>query len=869
MTGLQQLGATALQGWTDMTQKRAAPLLAALFVLVAVAMQYTAGNLKMNTDTEDMLSATLPWRQLDQQYEALFPQYDNNILVVLSADTPDQALDAAALLHRRLQTEQALFDSVYYPKALPNFRESGLLYLAPQALQALADELAAAQPLLARLSRDLSLRGLFETLAEALTAPAEAGVAMELTPALEQVNAAIAALAEPGVRRVSWQQLISGAAAEAGAVYREFILLQPRLDYGDLFPASAAIDRLWALYEELGLANSPGARLHLTGGVMLAHEELQSVTRGAATTAGLALCMVTIMLLLGLGSLRLTLVTVVSLVAGLALTAAFATLTVGRLNLISVAFAALYIGLGVDFAIHYCLRYRECLLSGVDNRTALNNTSKQVGGSLFLCAVSTAVGFFAFTFTDYTGVAELGWISGFGMFISFAVTLTALPALLALFPLRERRRQATFMPAWLAALPGRYSGRILLLTVLSAGAAALALDRMHFDHNPLNLQAQEGAALKTFRQLLADEALSPWTGIMVAADATEAAAYQRLFEHSERVADTRQAQDFIPTEQEAKLALIDELALLLGGLSAPENGDLPALEPGQRLRAAQDFADSLRQLRHPAPVAHALQQNLARLLEESPAVRAEKLLRLEQSILASLPGRLTELADSLNARPVSLANLPPELRARWVSADGQRRIEIYPREDLQNNTALRDFVRAVQAVSPRVIGAPVINLEASDAVAAAFRQAFLYAFVVITLMLLLLLPHKRDVALVLTPLLTAALLTAGLSVPLGIPLNFANIIALPLLLGIGVDSGIHIMRRYRAEQSRVEQLMAGSSARAVLVSALTTMVGIGNLCASPHAGTASLGMLLTLGIGVTLICMLVALPAVLVRLPRR
>ena len=182
---------------------------------------------------------------------------------------------------------------------------------------------------------------------------------------------------------------------------------------------------------------------------------------------------------------------------------------------------------------------------------------------------------------------------------------------------------------------------------------------------------------------------------------------------------------------------------------------------------------------------------------------------------------------------------------------------------MQDAAALREFVREVQSVTPEVTGAPVINLEASDAVAAAFGQAFLYAFIAITLALYLLLARKRDVLLVLAPLLAAAVITGGAGALAGMPLNFANVIALPLLLGIGVDSGIHVIHRFRTDLPDGKNILATSSARAVLVSSLTTMGGVGNLALSPHAGTASLGLLLTLGIGVTLACMLLVLPALL------
>ena len=881
---MQQFALSILTKWIRFVQKAGVVVLAVVFALTFLAFRYTADNLKMNTDTEDMLSTELAWRKLDKEYEELFPQYDDNILIVVEAGTPDQALDAAGLLYQRLQQEQALFNRVYYPNGLPVFRESGLLYLDTGELQDLSDNLAGIQPFLAKLIRDPSFRGLFGVLSDAIDA-LEDGEEIDIAPVLTQINAAVAALDDDEPFRVSWQQLMSGEnrntdtqgdTTPAGdnhgeTTYREFIILQPKLDFGGFFPATQAIDRIHGIYEDLDIASSPGADIHLTGNVVLAHEELQSVMKGAETAVFLALCLVTIIMLLGLGSAKLALVTIISLVTGLVFTAAFATVTVGRLNLISVAFAVLYIGLGVDAAIHYCLRYKEYLTAGENSRTALNNTSTSIGGSLFLCAASTAIGFFAFIPTDYTGVAELGWISGFGMMISFVVTLTVIPALLALAPLKlgpdknspPEDRAGRYR---LIDLPTAHAGKILGVTAVLVIASALLLTNLRFDHNPLNLHDQDGAALNTFRRLLADNSLSPWTSVMIAADAAEAARYEALFAGSDLVEQTRSVADFIPGDQEEKLSVIDEMSLLLGDLSG---GDPAAAgsDPAARAAAVSAFREKLQETRlADDPVIPALRANLSRLLEESdPAVRADKLARLEHSVLASLPGRLDALTASLNADFISLENLPPDLRQRWVSADGQRRIEIYPEKDMQDNVALREFVRGIQAISPRVVGSPVLNLEASDAVAKAFRQAFLYAFIVITLMLLILLARKRDVLLVLIPLLTAAIITGGISVLAGIPLNFANVIALPLLLGIGVDSGIHIIHRFRTDLPAGTNILATSSARAVIVSCLTTMGGIGNLALTPHAGTASMGMLLTLGIGITLVCMLVVLPALLTR----
>ena len=585
---LKQLSSTLLLNWIRLVRSYAPVVLVAAFALAFFAVRYTAHNISMNTDTEHMLSAELAWRKLDQEYERLFPQYDNNILIVLEAATPDQARDAAALLYGRLQAERDLFEFVYYPNALPVFRESGLLYLDSAELQDLSDNLAGVQPFLARLARDPTLRGLFDVLGDALEA-ADDGDEVDIEPVLARINAALEALRDGRPYRLSWQELMSGdegddyrvgdggrddagdsgqAGRGAGdARYREFILTQPKLDYAGFFPATPAIGSIRGAYDELGIAASPGAELRLTGATMLAHEEMLSVMKGTETAILLALCLVTVIMVTGLSSLKLALVTVISLVTGLAYTAAFAILTVGELNLISVAFAVLYIGLGVDFAIHYCLRYREHLIDGADRGAALDQTSVNIGGSLFLCAVSTAIGFFAFIPTDYTGVAELGWISGFGMFISFAVTITVIPALLSLLPYAPGASPGKGAGAGGARLVERHAGKVLGATACLALVSAVVLGGLRFDHNPLNLHAQDGAALTTYRELLADNDLTPWTAIMIAADAEQAEGYRAALSRSGLVDKVVTVADFIPAGQDEKLFIIDEMGLLLGDLA--------------------------------------------------------------------------------------------------------------------------------------------------------------------------------------------------------------------------------------------------------------------------------------------------------------
>jgi len=272
----------------------------------------------------------------------------------------------------------------------------------------------------------------------------------------------------------------------------------------------------------------------------------------------------------------------------------------------------------------------------------------------------------------------------------------------------------------------------------------------------------------------------------------------------------------------------------------------------------------IRQIPHTADLLNNLESFVKQYSQFNKQKRKSFFMTLEHSLLDSLPGRLDSLAASLEADTVDKSSLPSDLSSRWVGLNGRYLLEISPVENLKDNDALERFVEQLQSKFPNVIGSPVVSVEAGHAVVSAFKQAFMTALIVILLLLFILLDSRRDALLIMIPLLMAALLTAGTSLLFSIPLNFANIIALPLLLGIGVDSGIHILHRFRTAPPKNGIILATSSARAVLVSALTTIVSIGNLAFSSHLGTASMGKLLTIGISMTLLCTLIILPSLLV-----
>ena len=878
---LRQLFGRALLVWINTVQRYKVMTLLLCLIAVCVSIEYTINNLGMNTDTEDMLSPELDWRKLDKEVSDEFPQFSNNILVVIEAPTPDQAMDAADSLYKKLKQETTLFKSVFSFRSLPFFKKSSLLYLDTDELQDVSDRLAEIQPFLSRLTEDQNIRGLFTMLDEAITAKLD-GEEIELTPLIKRTNESFAALAANQPYQLSWHSLMAGEDLDK-EIYREFIFLQPELNYSDLFPAEAALEKIRTIGKELGIKEENSLRLRLSGSAALSHEELQSVMAGTELSIILALCLVTVILVVGLGSFWLVLATIITLISGLIITAGWATLTVGELNLISVAFAVLYIGLGVDFAIHFCLRFREHLSNNSDRTLALCETSKSCGSSLFICAVTTAIGFYAFMPTDYDGIAELGWISGSGMFISFFITMTLLPALLGLLPYKPRSRSMVEVETQtgnhqsnhhnpensLLAFPVTHARSIKIISLIVAITLIWTVPKISFDHNTLNLQNPDNESVKTYLDLLADSESSPWTTEILVDNENEANSLEAQLKTLPLVNDVTWLNNFIPDEQEDKLIIIEEMDLLLSGMNL--KSDLAGPTDDERLVAINNLISliiSNPKIIHQIPHAADLLNNLESFVKQYSQFNKQKrksfFMTLEHSLLDSLPGRLDSLAASLEADTVDKSSLPSDLSSRWVGLNGRYLLEISPVENLKDNDALERFVEQLQSKFPNVIGSPVVSVEAGHAVVSAFKQAFMTALIVILFLLFILLDSRRDALLIMIPLLMAALLTAGTSLLFSIPLNFANIIALPLLLGIGVDSGIHILHRFRTAPPENGIILATSSARAVLVSALTTIVSIGNLAFSSHLGTASMGKLLTIGISMTLLCTLIILPSLLV-----
>lgn len=863
-------------GWSSFCYRYGAGVLIASLLAAIGCGVYVSQNLGLNTDTTDMLSEHLPFRVNMKRYKETFPQDVDTLLIVLDAPTPEQAHSAAGRLAEELKKDSTHFHDVYAPNADDFFTRNGLLYESIPELQRITDRVAAAQPLMAYIATDPTLRAFADVLTGAV-GELRKGRSLELQPVLSGTSATLDARLSGAPRALSWQVLFSGDAQKRQ--YRELIIIKPSLDYTQLQPAEQSIAAVHAAARQVGIDGDSPVQLRITGEVALAEEELNSSLSGMEFAGIITFFMVWGVLYFAMRTGALIFNVLICLGMGLLLTAAFATLAVGHLNLISIAFAVLYIGLGADFAIHFLLRYREVLEGGAAPAKALHMSGGEAGAALTACTITNAIGFYAFMPTDYSGVAELGIISGTGMIISLMVTLTLSPALLRYLPGRGPVKPLTKGSVGKVLEWSLKSHKATYVATLLAAVGALAiLPQVRFDYNLLNMQDQRGEAIKTFRELLAEPDHSPWHAISLVPDRKEARRLAQQLAKLPEVDRVVTLLDFVPENQHEKLPLIEDMALTMGPITpskkpSVKEDDAAAFQQREQLNALADELDRFIAERpdHPASMdVRTLKSSLVRLFDRLDTANVNERNRLlsavEDDLLATLPSALQKLGTATEAVPFGEQELPASLRERWHSRLGEYRLAIYPSEDLNDNESLRRFVRSVQKVAPSATGAPMVSLEAGEAVVRAFVQAFLLALVGIIVALLILLRSVKYAMLVLLPLLLSSLFTAAFTILLNVPFNFANIIALPLLLGLGIDSSLHMVHRSLNNVLVSEILIHTSTARAIFYSALTALVDFASLMFSPHQGTASMGIMLTVGLAFTLICTLLILP-VLLRVP--
>ena len=830
-------------------------------LLAALAAMFAVTHFAMTSDTDGLISQKLAWRQREAAFNRLFSPEGDQIVTVIDGATPELAERAAADLTAKLEARPDLFKFVSRPDAGPYFAKEGLLFEDAGEVKSQMDQLVKAQPFLGPLAADPTLRGLARTFSTILQGVGSGDATLtDLDRPIAALSTTLDELRADKPAVFSWRSLISGKPAEPRAL-RRIVLASPVLNFSELLSGAGPSDFIRKATRDAKFDPAHGVTVRLTGPVPLQDEEFATLADRAALIGALAGAAILIMLWMAVRSARLIAAIVITTLIGLVCAAASGLAIFHRFNVISVAFIPLFVGLGIDFGIQFSVRFRTEFAAGGELREALIAAGRGMGRSLTLAATAIAVGFLAFAPTAYVGVSQLGVIAGLGMFIALGLNLSVLPALIRIFgaPTRPAPDETDFLERLDAVILG--NRRLVIGIALGAAAiCAASLPWLRFDFNTLHLKSAKVESVATLLDLMKDPDQSPNTVEIIAPSLSAADALARKLERLPQVAQARTLSSFIPEDQAPKVAAIGDAAMLLD-LTLDPLVTAPAPSDAETVAALTKTAADLRaaaKIETPERSQAALK--LAGNLEWLAAAPAPTRDRAAEVLMPGLTTVLDQTRTALAAGPASLADLPPELSRDWLAPDGRARVSVVPKGDGNDTGVLNRFIDAVQKVAPGATGPAAEVREGGRAVAGAFAEAGVLSFIAITALLYGVLRRTRHVAITMAPIVLTGLLTLGSCVAIGQPRNFANIIALPLLFGIGVAFHIYFVLAWRGGG---EHLLQSSLTRAVFFSALATATGFGSLWASSHPGTASMGKLLMISLIWTLVSALLFQPALM------
>ncbi|MCS6851152.1 MAG: MMPL family transporter [Gemmataceae bacterium] len=882
--------------------------------LAALSTYAAHTRLEYQSNRDNMAGAHKDYQQRWQKYLAEFGDDDDIVAVVQGNDRArmEEALEAIAAAVRQ---HPERLDRLFYKVDLRELRNRALLYLPTDQIQSIQANLKSMGLLLefGPVSwRTLSLMSLLREARHRAGAivpgrPLSAGDDQFFTQLVSISRSAAATVADPAAYRNPWGSLMPRPPEQkeekdmlaepqyffSGDGSLAFLLVRPIKVPGSLAAAQPSVELMRRILAEVR-PRFPDLELGLTGMPVLETDETIAAETDSRRAALLAIGGVSLLFLLVYRSVYYPLLTVATLLVGTAWAMGWVTLTVGHLNILSATFAAMLIGMG-DYGVLWVMRYEEARRCGMEVAEALRHTAGRVAVGNLTAATTTAVAFFAAMFADFQAVAELGFIAGCGVLLCAFACFTILPAILMV---ADRRSLATAeaTPAscgilrsplfrfgtsldrgWLPSLVSRPAWVV-------GGAAALALLvgafglRVRYDYNLLHLQAQDLESVQWEMKLVERTAGASWHGLSYCASADEALARKARFEQLPQVSRVVEVASLVPAEQPRKLPMLRDIQQRLRRL--PERG---TIVPHPRPNSAELKAELNCLLGTLQPLADASSDRLLQELRQSlrvlydclvnapvVAVAEERLQSFDEWLARDLADDLHRLRDVSTPAPIAVTDLPAALRERFISPNGSWLLRVFGKNCLWDFQPLEEFVRALQTVDPEATGKPFTTVEGLRQMREGFQWAGLYAFVAIVLVLGADYRSLRMVLLALVPLALGLVVSLGIMGIFNLPLNPANMIALPLILGVGVDNGVHVLHDYLLRRAEGRRTISCPIGRGVLVKALTTMIGFGMLMICRQRGLVGLGLILTLGVGCCMVAALVFLPSVLYPLaPRR
>jgi len=839
--------------WANGVTARPVLVVLVCVLLAGVSVAYAARWLAFRSDRSELVDPSLDFQKRYADFRARFPRWDDAVIVVdtASARTPAEgeayiaALESRLVADERFSAVSAGFTDDEAPPGL--ILTEPLERVAAHVQQMKRATVVITSPTLDSLLR-LSLLG---------AASADNERSAQLKALLER-----AASAARGER--------DGVLALGGGVHRFVrpggslvtVLVALRHKATD----SERIDSIRALREHLDALRSEPmfavVQAGITGIPVLEADETAQSTRDGTQAGVLSLLAIVALMLVAYRGVVIPLLATASLLIGVAWAFAWATIAVGHLQLLSVTFATMLLGLGIDVAIHIIARVELVHPSHDDMRETIARVFRGVGPGIVTATLTVAVGAGAMALTPFSGVAEMGIIAAGGIALCTVAIMSTLPAMLMLLKDPARRLRARvggeskpFLGRLGAAMHSH--PRIIVAVACLLGLASLWGARsVGYDTDLQNLMPTGSESVHWQRRLEQDDARSVWHAVVLAKDSAEARELSLRLLALPEVGEVGGAGMLFQSGRD--LVLKRRLLESLPGdeFYKSELGETPEPRPDLLRKVCVSLGEAYKKA----------DSSLASAADTLAGLPDESLL-LAMNVYENNRERLASTLLSLrDAAPVPPEQLPKALKDTMIAPDGSLLLRVYPKETaggVLSSERLGPFARAVLGAVPNATGPTVQIFESTRLITAAYRDAALYALVAIVLVLLIDFRHLGDAACALIPVLLGAALLLGTMDAAGIALNLANLIVMPLIVGIGVGCGVHAVRRWRLQPSDPPPGLAGGSGRAVTLTTLTTVIGFATLILGEHRGIRSLGLVMSLGLVLVWAVTIFVLPAVL------
>jgi uncharacterized protein len=865
-------------------------------ILAGLSIWVTGEKLTFKTGRGDLVAKGLPYVKIYEEYRDQFEDLEG-MVIVAESESPEKMAEFAETLAAKLKVRPDLFSQVIYKFDTSYFRSRFLLYLDPPDLESLQTKLEEHQdfiesvnaipglnPLLNEINREIS-SGMVDSLMTGFLGGDDAekeekkNDENDLNLLIRIIKEMNRSLEKNYHYQSPWQSLFKSgeeSLREKGYLVSNnekllFILAVPNEDKTSFTGYKDSVYSARKLIAEVK-KDFPSISVGLTGEDVISTDEMITTQKDVELASKIALGGVALLFIIAFKGIVKPLLAVFSLLIALAWSLGFTSLTVGHLNILSVVFTTILIGLGIDFGIHILERYKEERKEGDDISTALQKTLQGTGQGNFSGAITTAMAFGAMVLTDFIGIVELGWIAGWGILFCMIAMVLLLPALVTLEEkwrkpvyTKSEEKSITTSISWLDRFFSHYK---LIITVCCALVlvSMLALRTAHFDYNLLNLQSKGTEAVKYEMRILENAGRSAWSAAMLADSLEEVLQKETQLKSLPTVENVESIAAMVPKYQEDNLQYIREnLSPLLSELYVEEEDELFSLK---------GLTKNLKRIRFKLQGREGKEDKVAqtakeidKFLEGSKTIDQEtaekKLEEFSEKLFVDYRGLMTDLQKNAEPKLVKISEIPKSLRDRYISKQGKYLLTIFPSVDIWDLDERNRYLKDLRSVDVKVTGSAVHMFNSTRLMTEGYIKGGIYAMTAIIIYVFIVFRNPRTVFFILLPVIVGSIWTVGIMELTGLKLNMANLVILPLILGIGVVNGIHIIHRYREEEDKNSVVLGKSTGLAIILSSLTTMIGFGSMMVADHYGVFSLGLVLTLGVFCCLVASITFLPALL------